>query len=165
MLDETVERLRVPLPSTGARVRFGFPFQADTDLIVASPRWPVPTQRCISLPKKGDALSPRRTNCILGREAMKKTLACWSYCRRPVGAQDPISLKDAVRLALDKNKSIEASTAAAESGQEPRHGGSERVSCRRSTTPSPGRERQSRLLFSSLLTQHQFGEQNFRSDR
>ena len=36
-------------------------------------------------------------------------LACWSV---PAWAQDPLSLKDAVHLALDKNKSVEASDAA-----------------------------------------------------
>jgi outer membrane protein TolC len=78
-----------------------------------------------------------------------------------MGAQDPISLKDAVRLALDKNKSIEASGAArkaaesrisqARSGFMPKVNYSE--SWARSDNPV--------FVFSSLLTQNQFGEQNF----
>ncbi len=80
----------------------------------------------------------------------------------PVGAQDPaMSLNDAVRLALDKNKSIEASGAAnkaadariseARSGFLPKVNYSE--SWARSDNPV--------FVFSSLLTQNQFGTQNF----
>ena len=43
---------------------------------------------------------------------MKKTLLMLVWFARPGGAQDPMSLKDAVHLALDKNKSVEASVAA-----------------------------------------------------
>ena len=80
----------------------------------------------------------------------------------PVGAQDAaMSLNDAVRLALDKNKSIEASNAAkkgadtriseARSGRLPKVNYSE--SWARSDNPV--------FVFSSLLTQNQFGAQNF----
>ena len=72
-----------------------------------------------------------------------------------------MSLNDAVRLALDKNKSIEASSAAnkaaetriseARSGLLPKVNYSE--SWARSDNPV--------FVFSSLLTQHQFGTQNF----
>jgi len=43
---------------------------------------------------------------------MKKTLLMLVWFARPGAAQDPMSLKDAVHLALDKNKSVEASVAA-----------------------------------------------------
>ena len=43
---------------------------------------------------------------------MKKTLLMLVWWSLPGGAQDPMSLKDAVHLALDKNKSVEASVAA-----------------------------------------------------
>jgi outer membrane protein TolC len=72
-----------------------------------------------------------------------------------------MSLKDAVRLALEKNKSMAASVAAqraaesriaeARSGYLPKVNYSE--SWARSDNPV--------FVFSSLLTQHQFGEQNF----
>jgi len=76
-------------------------------------------------------------------------------------AQPPMSLKDAVHLALGKNKSVVASAAArsaaesriaeARSGLLPKVNYSE--SWARSNNPV--------FVFSSLLTQHQFGEQNF----
>jgi len=80
----------------------------------------------------------------------------------PLGAQDAaMSLNDAVRLALDKNKSMEASNAAkkgadtriseARSGRLPKVNYSE--SWARSDNPV--------FVFSSLLTQNQFGAQNF----
>jgi outer membrane protein len=80
----------------------------------------------------------------------------------PVGAQDAaMSLNDAVRIALDKNKSIEATNAAkkgadtriseAQSGHLPKVNYSE--SWARSDNPV--------FVFSSLLTQNQFGVQNF----
>ena len=43
---------------------------------------------------------------------MKKTLLMLVWWSLPGGAQDPMSLRDAVHLALDKNKSVEASVAA-----------------------------------------------------
>ena len=79
----------------------------------------------------------------------------------PLYAQEPLSLRDAVRVALDHNKSIEAASAArqaakartqqAKSGWLPRLNYSESVT--RSDNPV--------FVFSSLLTQHQFTEQNF----
>ncbi len=80
----------------------------------------------------------------------------------PIGAQDAgISLNDAVRLALEKNKSLEAAAAAnkaadariseARGGRLPKINYSE--SWARSDNPV--------FVFSSLLTQKQFGEPNF----
>jgi outer membrane protein TolC len=79
----------------------------------------------------------------------------------PVWAQDALSLKEAVRTALEKNQSIEASSAgqqAAESRVQEAHAGflpkiNYAESWSRSDNPV--------FVFSSLLTQHQFGEQNF----
>jgi outer membrane protein TolC len=84
-------------------------------------------------------------------------LASWQ-----AGAQDPVmSSKEAVRVALDKNKSIEASGAskkAAEVGvSEARSGLLPKVNYSESWTRSDN----SVFVFSSLLTQHQFGAQNF----
>lgn len=79
----------------------------------------------------------------------------------PLYGQGPLSLRDAVRMALDHNKSIEAAGASrqaagarvqqAKSGWLPRLNYSESVT--RSDNPV--------FVFGSLLTQHQFTEQNF----
>ena len=92
---------------------------------------------------------------------MKKALITLLVAVFSVEAQDSLSLKDAVNLALDKNKSLEASIAArnaaetrisgARSGQLPKVNYSE--SWTRSDNPV--------FVFSSLLTQNQFGAQNF----
>src|SRR5579871_6633646 len=76
-------------------------------------------------------------------------------------SQDALSLRDAARIALAENKAITSSDAAkdaagaritqAKSGWLPRVDYSE--SFARSDNPV--------FVFSSLLTQHQFGEQNF----
>ncbi len=82
----------------------------------------------------------------------------WSL---PGAAQDAISLKDAVQLAMEKNKSVEASVAArkaAESRITVARGGSlPKVNY----SESWARGDNPVFVFSSLLTQHQFGEQNF----
>lgn len=79
----------------------------------------------------------------------------------PLWAQDPLSLRDAVRLALRENKAVAASGAAerasvsriaqAQAGRLPKLNYSE--SFVRSDNPV--------FVFSSLLTQHQFGPDNF----
>ncbi|MGA3041711.1 MAG: TolC family protein [Bryobacteraceae bacterium] len=79
----------------------------------------------------------------------------------PLWAQDPLSLRDAVRLALQENKAIAAAAAgtrataariaAARAGRLPKLNYSE--SFARSDNPV--------FVFSSLLTQHQFGVENF----
>ncbi len=79
----------------------------------------------------------------------------------PLAAQGPLSLKDAVRLALDKHPSMEAAAAevkAAETRREQARSGylpkvNYSESWQRSDNPV--------FVFSSLLTQHQFSEQNF----
>jgi outer membrane protein len=95
------------------------------------------------------------------QKAMKKTLAIAILLSVPSWCQDPIALKDAVRLALDKNKSIEASGAterAAESRVAQARGVFlPKVNYSESWTRSDNPV----FVFSSLLTQHEFGEQNF----
>jgi len=79
----------------------------------------------------------------------------------PVWAQAPLSLKEAVRTALEKNSSIEASGAAQQAAeskvQEARSGFLPKVNYSESWTRSDNPV----FVFSSLLTQHQFGEQDF----
>jgi len=72
-----------------------------------------------------------------------------------------MSLNDAVRLALEKNKSIEASGAASKAAEmrvsEARSGRLPKVNYSESWTRSDNPV----FVFGSLLTQHQFGTQNF----
>ena len=76
-------------------------------------------------------------------------------------AQAPLSLQDAVRTALEKNGSIAASNAAQRAAgskvDEARAGFLPKVDYSESWTRSDNPV----FVFSSLLTQHQFGEQNF----
>ena len=76
-------------------------------------------------------------------------------------AQEPMSLKDAVHQALDRNKSVEASVAARKGAEsriaEARGGSLPKVNYSESWARSDNPV----FVFSSLLTQHQFGEQNF----
>src|ERR1022692_389718 len=113
-------------------------------------------------PQKGDA------RCHLSApiaswesEAMKHTLLMLVWWSLPGVAEDPMSLKDAVRLALDKNKSVEASLAAQRAAEsriaEARGGSLPKVNYSESWTRSDNPV----FVFSSLLTQHQFEEQNF----
>jgi outer membrane protein len=92
---------------------------------------------------------------------MKKTLLMLFWCALPGGAQDAISLKDAVHLALHKNKSMEASVAARKAAEsriaEARSGSLPKVNYSESWARSDNPV----FVFSSLLTQRQFGEQNF----
>jgi outer membrane protein TolC len=79
----------------------------------------------------------------------------------PLYGQEPLSLRDAVRLALDHNKSIEAAGAARQAAgariQQAKSGWLPRISYSESLTRSDNPV----FVFSSLLTQHQFTEQNF----
>lgn len=79
----------------------------------------------------------------------------------PVWGQDPLSLKEAVKTALEKNRSIEASGAAQRAAgsriQEARGGFLPKVNYSESWSRSDNPI----FVFSSLLTEHQFGEQNF----
>src|SRR6266496_1700999 len=92
---------------------------------------------------------------------MKKTLLMLVLWAPPGWAQAPMSLIDAVRFALDKNKSMEASVAARKAAEsriaEARGGNLPKVNYSESWARSDNPV----FVFSSLLTQHQFGEQNF----
>ena len=93
--------------------------------------------------------------------ALKKTLAILVLLWAPGWCQDPIALKDAVRLALERNKSIEAAGASERAAEsrvaEARGGFLPKVNYSESWTRSDNPV----FVFSSLLTQHEFGEQNF----
>ena len=93
---------------------------------------------------------------------MKKTLMSLVFAVLPLGAQDPgLALNDAVRLALAKNKSVEASAAAKNAAEtrisQARSGLLPKVNYSESWTRSDNPV----FVFSSLLTQNQFGAQNF----
>ncbi len=93
---------------------------------------------------------------------MTKVLITLVFTVIPLGAQDPtLALKDAVRLALEKNKSVEASIAAGNAAKmrvsEAKSGLLPKVTYAESWTRSDNPV----FVFSSLLTQHQFGAQNF----
>jgi outer membrane protein len=93
---------------------------------------------------------------------MKRILLVLVLGPLPVGAQNPtMSLNDAVRLALDKNKSIEASGAARKAAEmhvsDARSGRLPKVNYSESWTRSDNPV----FVFGSLLTQGQFGTQNF----
>lgn len=79
----------------------------------------------------------------------------------PLYGQEPLSLRDAVRVALDHNKSIEAAGAARQAAgarvQQAKSGWLPRLNYSESFTRSDNPV----FVFSSLLTQHQFSEQNF----
>ena len=93
--------------------------------------------------------------------AMKRTPLFTALLTLPIWAQEPLSLKDAVHLALKQNKSIQAAgaaTKAAESRITVARGGSlPKINYSESWTRSDNPV----FVFSSLLTQRQFGEQNF----
>lgn len=76
-------------------------------------------------------------------------------------AQEPMSLREAVRVALEKNQSIAAAAAGEKAAQsrigEARGGLLPKVNYSESWARSDNPV----FVFSSLLTQHQFGEQNF----
>ena len=82
-------------------------------------------------------------------------------CGLPAAAQSPLSLREAVKTALEKNSSLEAFTAAQQAAerkiQEARSGFLPKVNYSESWTRSDNPV----FVFSSLLTQHQFGEDNF----
>src|SRR5579871_4818664 len=92
---------------------------------------------------------------------MKKILLLGVLLATASLAQDQIGLKDAVRLALEKNKSIQAAGAASKAAEvqvtEARGGYLPKVNYAESWTRSDNPV----FVFSSLLTQHQFSEENF----
>ena len=79
----------------------------------------------------------------------------------PLWAQDPLSLRDAVRLAIRENKAIAGTTAGARASEaritQARGGMLPKINYSESFTRSDNPV----FVFSSLLTQHQFGVENF----
>ena len=93
---------------------------------------------------------------------MKKTLLVLVLGSLPGGAQDPgMSLGDAVRLALGKNKSIEASGAARKAAETRISGARSGLLPKVNYSESWTRSDNPVFVFGSLLTQGQFGLQNF----
>ncbi len=95
---------------------------------------------------------------------MKLRPALLTLATLPVWAAPALTLPEAIRTALDKHPSIEASTArtkAAETRVEQARGG-----LLPKVNYAEGYQRGNNpvFVFGSLLTQHQFGEQNFRLD-
>jgi outer membrane protein TolC len=114
----------------------------------------------MQMPPKGDAVT--LTEELHHRnQVMKKTWLVLALLASTGMAQDQIGLKDAVRLALEKNKSIQASAAASKASEtqvtEARSGYLPKVNYAESWT----RSNNPVFVFSSLLTQHQFNEENF----
>ena len=90
---------------------------------------------------------------------MRKTLVF--LLAVPLWAQDPLSLREAVRVALRENKAIAATTAgerASEARIAEAHGG---LLPKVNYSESFVRSDNPVFVFSSLLTQHQFGMENF----
>lgn len=90
---------------------------------------------------------------------MRKSL--FFLATAPLWAQDPLSLREAVRLALRENRSVaaasESSQAAAARVDQARGGKLPKLNY----SESFARGDNPVYVFGSLLTQHQFGEQNF----
>src|SRR5262249_1399019 len=79
----------------------------------------------------------------------------------PLWAQDPLSLREAVRLAIRENKAIAGTTAGARASEarvaQARGGNLPKINY----SESFARSNNPVFVFSSLLTQHQFGVENF----
>jgi outer membrane protein TolC len=90
---------------------------------------------------------------------MRKTL--FLFCSGYLWAQDPLSLREAVRLAIRENKAIAATGAGMQASQarirEARSGRLPKVNYSESFARSDNPV----FVFSSLLTQHQFGAEDF----
>ncbi len=76
-------------------------------------------------------------------------------------AQDPLSLRDAVRLALRENKAIAASAAGVRASAERKTQARSGMLPKVNFAESFARSNNPVFVFSSLLTQHQFGAGNF----
>ena len=95
---------------------------------------------------------------------MAKTLASFMFAVVPLAAQSPLTLADAVRLALDNHPSVAASrdaTKAAETRIVQAHSG---YLPKLNYTESVLRSDNPVVVFGSLLTQHQFTAANFALD-
>ncbi len=83
----------------------------------------------------------------------------------PLWAQDTLSLRDAVRLALHENPSIAASTSETHASEQRILQARSGVLPKVNYSESWARSDNPVFVFGSLLTQHQFGAQNFESAR
>ena len=92
---------------------------------------------------------------------MKRALLLLVLCPPPVWAQPPLSLKEAVVLALNTHKSVESATAAKQAAESRLAGARGAVLPRVQYSESWSRSDNPVFVFSSLLTQHRFGAQNF----
>src|ERR1035441_43052 len=113
------------------------------------------------------ALSPSHKHLHLSRRSamqtrffpMRTTLVF--LLAVPLWAQDPLSLRDAVRLAIRENKAIAGTTAGARASEaritQARGGMLPKINYSESFARSDNPV----FVFSSLLTQHQFGVENF----
>lgn len=79
----------------------------------------------------------------------------------PLLAQDPLSLRDAVRLALRENKAVAASNAGMRASEARIEGARAGMLPKVNYSESFVRSDNPVFVFSSLLTQHQFGPDNF----
>lgn len=79
----------------------------------------------------------------------------------PVWAQDPLSLRDAVRLALRENKAVGAAGAGVRAADARQTGARSGRLPRVDYTENYARSDNPVFVFSSLLTQHQFAAENF----
>ncbi|MBM3810242.1 MAG: TolC family protein [Acidimicrobiia bacterium] len=117
----------------------------------------------IRFPGKGDRLSPFSLPCILSGVTPNR-LILLALAMLPAAAQTPLTLREAVRIALEKHPSIEAAAAqtrAAESRiDQARAGYLPRVDY----TESVQRSNNPVFVFGTLLTQRRFSQSNFALD-
>ena len=92
---------------------------------------------------------------------MKKILTSVLLACIPLWAQATLSLKDAAHLAINQNKSIEASLAAQKAAESKIAGAHSGFLPKVNYSESWTRSDNPVFVFWSLLTQHQFGAQNF----
>jgi multidrug efflux pump subunit AcrB len=95
---------------------------------------------------------------------MAKTLVSFVFAALPLAAQSSLSLMDAVRIALEKHPSVQASREASKGAEmriaEVRSGYLPKLNYAESVL----RSNNPVVVFSSLLTQHQFAAANFALD-
>ncbi len=86
-------------------------------------------------------------------------------CALPLGAQQPLSLPEAVRLALEKHPALEASAAEVDAAATKVKQAQAHHLPKVTWQESWARSNNPVFVFSSLLTQRQFTEQNFAIDK
>src|ERR1019366_3291760 len=110
-------------------------------------------------PSDGICIFPFRSAIQIRFMLMRTTLVF--LLAAPLWAQDPLSLREAVRLSLRENKAIAGSTAGVQASEaritQARGGMLPKVNY----SESFARSNNPVFVFSSLLTQRQFGAENF----